>query len=93
MLTVRNIADTRPSIAPGVTVWRSVVEVMVQMIGPKPKRKNDAPASAPRGQASVATIVAMAATDTSGPSRIAWPKLRRATMRGASSAPATMPLP
>ena len=93
MLTVRNSADTRPSIAPGVTVWRSVVEVMVQTIGPKPKRKKDSPASRPCGQRSVATIVAIATTDTSGPSRMARPKLRRATRRGASSAPTTMPAP
>ena len=93
MLTVRNIADTRPSIAPGVTVWRSVVEVMVQTIGPKPKSRNDSPAMAPLGQANVATITPIAATDTSGPNTIAGPKLRRATIRGASSAPATMPPP
>ena len=30
---------TRPIMARGVTVCRSVVEVMVQMIGPKPNRK------------------------------------------------------
>src|SRR5258706_7312330 len=65
--TVRNTDDTRPSIAPGVMLWRSVVDVMVQMIGPAPNRKNAAKASTPEGANSVATIVAAASTETAGP--------------------------
>eukprot|EP01036_Dinobryon_divergens_P017807 gene17807-24216_t len=41
VLIVRNTADTRPSMAGGATLWRSVAEVMTQTIGPAPKRKND----------------------------------------------------
>jgi|GEM_PF-4998802 len=82
--------------APGVTVWRSVVELMVQMMGPTPKRKNEAAASMPDGQAGVATIVAAAATDTIGPSSTATPKGKARNTRNtreAASAPTTMPAP
>ena len=47
---------------------RSVVEVIVQMIGPAPKRKNANAATAPDGRASVATMVSAASTETAGPS-------------------------
>ena len=39
VLTTMLIDVTRPIMARGVTVWRSVVEVMVQMIGPAPNKK------------------------------------------------------
>ena len=93
MLTARNIADTRPSMALGVTVCRSVVDVMVQMMGPAPNRKNDRPANVAVGKASVATMVSAARTETAGPNWMARPKGRAATTRGARSAPSTMPTP
>jgi hypothetical protein len=39
VLATMLIDVTRPIMARGVTVWRKVVEVMVQMIGPAPKKK------------------------------------------------------
>ncbi len=92
-LIVRNTADTRPSMVEAVTLWRSVVEVMTQTIGPAPNRKNESAASAAVGTRSVAAIVAAATTATAGPTWIARPKGRRATTRGVSSAPTTMPAP
>src|SRR5450830_1809916 len=56
-LPVRKMADTRPSRAPGVTVWRSVVELMVQMMAPQPNTKNPSPASAAEGHSTVAARV------------------------------------
>ena len=93
MFTVMKMAETRPSIAPGVSVWRKVVEVMVQTVAMNPNRKNDSAASAPCGHSSVATMVAEASTDSSGPSRMAWPKFNAAIRREASSAALTMPAP
>ncbi len=93
MFTVRKIADTWPSTACGVTVWRSVVEAIDQMIGPAPNRKNEAAASAPCGHHSVAAIVNDAATDTNGPSRIEPPNGSAPITRDASIAPVTMPAP
>jgi hypothetical protein len=49
--------------ARGVTVWRKVVEVMVQMIGPAPKKKKDSAASQPCGQNKVKAIVTAASTE------------------------------
>ena len=93
MFTVRKIDDTRPSRACGVTVCRSVVELIVHRIGPTPNRKNAKPASTPDGHSSVATIVAMAATDTTGPTTTTVPNGSAARKRGAASAPITMPAP
>src|SRR5204862_2684459 len=93
VLTVRNTDDTRPSIACGVTLWRSVVEVMVQMMGPTPNRKNANAARSPVGRKSVLTMVAAAATETAGPNWIARPNAMAPTSRDASSAPTTMPAP
>ena len=90
---MRNTEPTRPSIACGVMLWRSVVVLMVHTMGPAPKRKKLAAASTPVGHASVATIVKIASTETAGPSWIARPKGSAATMREASSAPVTMPTP
>jgi hypothetical protein len=92
-LTVRNTADTRPSIAEAVTLCRSVVVVMVQTIGPAPNRKNDSAASDAAGTTSVAAMAAAATTATAGPTWIARPNGRRANTREVSSAPATMPAP
>ncbi len=93
VFTVRKIADTRPSMAPGVTVWRNVVEVITQIIGPTPNRKKATAANTPLGNASVATIVSAASTEITGPSWIARPNGSRATTRDVSSAPTIMPTP
>ncbi len=37
---VRYIAETQPSMWLGVTTWRSVFDVITQMTGPNPNRKN-----------------------------------------------------
>jgi len=87
------MADTRPSMALGVTAWRSVVVAMVHRMGPAPNRKNAAPASRPEGQARVPSMSAAAASAASGPAAITPPKGRRRARRGAASAPATMPAP
>ena len=91
--TARNTDETRPSIASGVRLWRKVVDVMVQMIGPTPNRKNDVAASTPVGRNRVATIVAAASTETTGPSWMARPNRMAPTRRDASSAPTTIPAP
>ncbi|MDB5940927.1 MAG: hypothetical protein JWQ13_493 [Ramlibacter sp.] len=74
-------------------LWRSVVVVMVQTMGPAPNRKNAMPASTPDGSASVPTIAPAASTDTAGPNWIARPNAIAPTTRGASSAPSTIPAP
>ena len=87
------IADTRPRSRSGVTIWRSVVVLIVHMIGPTPIRKKLSPASAGVGIQSVDIMTRAAASPAMGPititmqngsARIAWP---------ASSAPTTIPTP
>jgi len=86
-------AETRPSSPSGVTVWRSVIWLIVQSSGPAPKRKKAAPARIAEGAQMVATMQAAAATDTTGPALIAVPKDHRRITPGARIAPVSMPAP
>jgi hypothetical protein len=60
---------TRPIMARGVTVWRNVVEVMAQMIGPAPNKA----ANQTCGQYKVSAMVMAASTEKHGPSKMACP--------------------
>ena len=63
VLTTMLMDVTRPIMARGVTVWRKVVEVMVQMMGPTPKKKYDNAATQACGQYKDAAMVAAANTE------------------------------
>src|SRR5258706_599074 len=71
------IAETRPSSAAGVTVWRSVVVLITHRIGPAPKRKNAAAASTPEGAHKVSTSSIDARKPQIGPTITIAPKLRK----------------
>jgi hypothetical protein len=71
--TVKKIAETLPSIAPGVTVCLSVVEVIVQRMGPTPNRKKENPAKKALGIQIVSSIAADAKTEKIGPIITALP--------------------
>ncbi len=87
------MAETRPSSAGGVTVWRSVVVLITHRIGPAPMRKKLAPASSADGSQIVSTIRRAAVRPASGPMAMTVPNGSARLMRPASSAPATMPRP
>ena len=70
-----------------MTVCRSVSWVMVQRIGPAPKRKNEVAASAPLGQKMVAAITSEASTDVKGPRPTARPKGRACSTRAVVDLP------
>ena len=60
------IAETRPSIAPGVTVCRRVVVLITQRIGPTPIRKKLDAASGKVGIQIVKTMTSAATSPISG---------------------------
>ncbi|CAM5207528.1 hypothetical protein BTHI11S_03247 [Bosea thiooxidans] len=86
-------AETRPSIACGVTAWRSVMVVIDHRIGPAPNRKKLSPASRTVGNHRVRSMTRAAQKPPSGPITIIAPKGRRRDKAGAIQAPATMPAP
>ena len=68
-VAVRITADTRPSMALGVTAWRSVVVAMVQRMGPAPNRKRARPARARRARVSSIRALASSAQRAGGDQR------------------------
>ena len=64
------IADTRPSSARGVTVWRSVAVLMTHTMGPAPIRKKLDAASHGDGVQMVSSISSAATRPAIGPSTI-----------------------
>ncbi len=75
-------AETRPSIALGVTACLNVIVEIVQMIGPTPNRKKLAPTSWMEGTQRVASITLAAQRPANGPSRINVPNETRRAMQG-----------
>src|SRR3989442_16005996 len=61
------MAETRPSKARGVIVWRSVAVLITQMIGPTPIRKKLSPASTTEGVQIGSNITTAAASPANGP--------------------------
>ena len=86
-------ADTRPSMAAGVTTWRNVVELMTHKTGPAPIRKKLSVASTIDGIHKVSTITREAASPLMGPMTMLTPNGSRRISHGASRAAPTMPTP
>src|SRR5712691_3948405 len=87
------IAETRPSSARGVTVWRSVAVLITHTIGPAPTRKKLSAASTGDGVQIVVNITRAAAKPAMGPSAITRPNGSTRMRRGDASAPTIMPTP
>ena len=87
------MAVTRPIMVLGVTLWRKVVDVMVQIMGPKPNKKYAKPATETEGNQCVDAMTLAASTEKNGPNKIARPKGIIDTMREAINEPAIIPTP
>jgi hypothetical protein len=86
-------ADTRPSMAAGVTTWRKVVELMTHKTGPAPIKKKPSAASTIAGGHTVSIITREAASPLRGPMTMVTSNGRSRINRGASTAALTMPRP